>query len=187
LRRVSLETVSLAKCVLDGIQKGASTRKGDPIIVVNGYQPWCSTSSSSSASTQQQQQQYPLQLLLQHTPKLRTLELIDLPWLSDAVLGAAAAEPNMRGLRSLSVVGVAQQQPTNGGLLGLTRLRKLRELRWHVGDSLEPMPDLQALVQLKGLMRLHIPIWLHNKMERWGGYAALDSMPLCDVNVDLVT
>ncbi len=54
-----------------------------------------------------------------------------------------------------------------------------------MGGQLELMPDVQALAQLKGLMTVHLPHWLHQQMERWGAYAVLDSMPLCDVNVKL--
>jgi hypothetical protein len=49
---------------------------------------------------------------------------------------------------------------------------------------LELMPDMVALAKLKGLVALHIPTWMHQQMERWGAYAVLDSLPLCDVHVE---
>lgn len=139
-----------------------------------------STSSSSAA-----QQQHPLLLLLQHTSQLQQLELIGLVWLSDSLLMQVAATTQLRSLSSLSVVGVGNTYLTHGALLGLTSLKSLRDLRWHVGDVLSLMPDVRALAELKGLMRLSLPHWLHAQMERWGAYAVLRSMPLCDVNVEL--
>jgi hypothetical protein len=164
---------------MGSIEKGASTREGKPIIIQDASLAFASIRPSDISQT------HPLLLLLQHTPQLQMLELINLPWLTDALLSAAAAQVQLRALSSLSVIGIGNQHLTHGALLGLTSLRKLRELRWHVGSVLELMPDVNALAQLQGLMAVHLPHWLHTQMERWGAYAVLDSMPLCDVNVEL--
>ena len=167
--------MSLSKCCLGSIKKGTSTPQGYPIIVQDTS---CLPVAADGSPN-------PLVQLLQQTQRLHRLELIGLPWLTDALLAAAAAQTQLRGLSSLSILGVGNQELTHGGLLGLTRLCKLRELRWHVGDVLALMPDVKALEQLRGLLTLHIPNWLHSQMERWGAYAVLDSMPMCDVNVEL--
>jgi hypothetical protein len=164
---------------MGSIEKGASTRKGKPIIIQDASLAFVSIRASDISQT------HPLLLLLQRTPQLQMLELINLPWLTDALLSSAAAQVQLRALSSLSVIGIGNQHLTHGALLGLTSLRKLRELRWHVGSVLELMPDVNALAQLQGLMTVHVPHWLHSQMERWGAYAVLDSMPLCDVNVEL--
>jgi hypothetical protein len=163
---------------MGSIHKGISTQQGQPLVVRNAIAVAPTDAAVVGDS-------HPLLLLLQHTRQLRALELINLPWLTDAVLAAAAGQTQLQGLSSVSVVGIGNQHLTHGALLGLTGLRKLRELRWHVGDILELMPDVNALAQLKGLVLLSIPHWLHNQMERWGAYAVLDSMPLCDVNVEV--
>lgn len=170
---------------MGSVTKGVSTRAGYPVILRDSpAQPdsLAAARTAGSASTLLP----PLLQFLQHTPQLHMLELIHLPWLSDALLSAAAAQTQLRALRSLSVVGIGNQHLTHGALLGLTRLSKLRELRWHVGSVLDLMPDVQALAQLQGLMIVHFPHWLCGQFERWGGYAVLDSMPLCDVNAELV-
>lgn len=99
-------------------------------------------------------------------------------------LTASASGSSLRCLTSLSVLGIGNPGLGHGGLLGLTTLKQLRLLRWHVGDVLELMPDMGALAKLKGLVALAIPTWLHAQMERWGAYAVLDSLPLCDVHVE---
>jgi hypothetical protein len=130
--------------------------------------------------------EHPLLVLLrQHATRLAQLELADLQWLTDDLLCVAAAVPSLRGLASLSVIGVGNQAITHGGLLGLTGLGRLRRLRWHVGDALALMPDMAALGCLKGLVALHLPIWLHAQLDRWGAYAVLDDLPLCDVHVEV--
>jgi hypothetical protein len=149
--------------------------------------------------------QQPLVVLLRHLPYLQQLELANMhhSQLNDGLLAAAAAPSSTAAdgmasgpglsagscssltcLTSLSVLGIGNPGLSHGGLLGLTRLEKLRVLRWHVGDVLELMPDMGALAKLKGLVALHIPTWLHAQMERWGAYAVLDSLPLCDVHVE---
>lgn len=175
VHRETLTTLSLSKCFVGSILKGASTRHGCAIVVHD----------SSSSPTLADGSPNPLLRLLQLTSELCRLELINMPALTDALLAAAAAQTQLHGLSSLSVLGLGNQNLTHGALLGLTQLRRLRELRWHVGDVLELMPDVNALGQLKALMTLSIPNWLHSQMERWGAYAVLDSMPLCDVNVEL--
>ncbi|WIA15982.1 hypothetical protein OEZ85_012722 [Tetradesmus obliquus] len=99
-------------------------------------------------------------------------------------LTGSASGSSLRCLTSLSVLGIGNPGLSHGGLLGLTTLKQLRLLRWHVGDVLELMPDMGALAKLKGLVALAIPTWLHAQMERWGAYAVLDSLPLCDVHVE---
>lgn len=178
LHRPALKTLSLSKCYLSSVLKGKTDRHGRPICTASSS-AYAGTPGNSELNTQ------PLLRLLQHTEQLQMLELIDLPWLSDAVLTAAAEQTQLRQLESLSIVGIGNQHLTHGSLLGLTGLWKLRELRWHVGSVLDLMPDVQALAQLRGLMTVHLPHWLHNQMERWGAYAVLDSMPMCDVNVEL--
>jgi hypothetical protein len=139
--------------------------------------------------------QQPLVVLLHNLPHLQQLELANMhhSQLNDGLLAAAAAaapaaagvvSSSLRCLTSLSVLGIGNQGLSHGGLLGLTNLAKLRVLRWHVGDVLELMPDMGALAKLKGLVALHIPTWMHQQMERWGAYAVLDSLPLCDVHVE---
>lgn len=171
---------------MGAVVKGRSDSRGRPIIIPYPADQGGPTPQAAGCDAHTVSAQHPLLMLLQHTQRLRMLELIDLPWLSDAVLSAAAAQTHLqRQLETLSVVGIGNQLLTHGSLLGLTGLRKLRELRWHVGSVLELMPDVQALAQLQGLMRVHLPHWLHQQMERWGAYAVLDSMPLCDVDVEL--
>lgn len=176
LCRDALASISLSKCYLGIVEPSSNASDGDAAIA----------DDVSSDPVTASGNQHPLMQLLQRTEQLRMLELIDLSWLNDQLLAAVGAITQLRGLSSLSVVGVGSQGLTHGALLGLTGLKKLRELRWHVGDVLELMPDVNALAQLKGLMTLHIPSWLHAQMERWGAYAVLDSMPLCDVHVELV-
>lgn len=142
--------------------------------------------ADASLSTSPPPPEHPLLRLLAATRCLSQLELIHLHWLRDDLLAAAAALPMLRGLGTLSVLGVGNQAVTHGGLLGLTTLRKLRRLRWHVGDALELLPDMAALAQLRGLVALHVPTWLHAQMERWGAYDVLNSLPLCDVHVEVV-
>lgn len=125
-----------------------------------------------------------LPCLLQQLQGLQQLELIDLPQLDNQMLGQAVSA--LTSLQSLSVVGIGNQQLTHGGLLGLTCLKKLRQLRWHVGDVLDMLPDLTSLAKLKGLVALYIHTALHTQMERWGAYAVLDSLPFCDVHVEAV-
>lgn len=122
--------------------------------------------------------------LLQELPVLQHLELANLHHVDDQVLCQAVQD--LTSLESLSIVGIGNQQLTHGALLGLTRLRKLRQLRWHVGDVLDMLPDLSSLAMLKGLMALYVHTPLHTQMERWGGYAVLDSLPFCDVHVEAV-
>ncbi|KAF6266026.1 hypothetical protein COO60DRAFT_639825 [Scenedesmus sp. NREL 46B-D3] len=173
-----------------------------------GSSPSYNGASSSHAVFDASTLQQPLVVLLRRLPYLQQLELADMhhSQLNDRLLAAAAAAAagvaaapsssgpgltgrtgcsSLRCLTSLSVLGVGNQGLSHGGLLGLTSLAKLRALRWHVGDVLELMPDMGALSKLKGLVALHIPTWLHVQMERWGAYAVLVSLPLCDVHVEV--
>jgi hypothetical protein len=172
---------------MGSIEKGITSRWGYPVIVQdsppepNGSPAAAPAAADGAVGTPLP----PLLQFLQHTPQLHMLELIHLPWLTDEVLSAAAQKTQLRGLSSLSVVGIGNQQLTHGALLGLTGLSKLRELRWHVGSPFDLLPDVQALAQLQGLMTVHFPHWLCAQFERWGGYAVLEELPMCDVNAEM--
>eukprot|EP00775_Hariotina_reticulata_P004481 gene4481-4735_t len=156
--------------------------------------PGAAGSNVEVSLTSTLQEETAVQLRLQALPnQLQELQLTNMMVVVPATL------PFSAHLTSLSLAhclieqqmmndrrGIGNQGLTHGGLLGLKALRKLRQLRWHVGDALELMPDMTALAQLKGLVALHIPSFLHNQMERWGGYAVLNNMPLCDVHVEMV-
>jgi hypothetical protein len=193
-RSAHLTSLSLAHCFIKqqvASDSRSATGGGNSCVVNNRRSRRSITSQNAADDTPKM---HALSLLLYSTHNLQQLELINLPWLDDAVLAAAAASAAAgaaitgcnQGLSSLSVAGIGNQSLTHGGLLGLRPLRKLRQLRWHVGDALELMPDMTALAQLTGLMALHIPTFLHNQMERWGGYAVLSKMRLCDVHVEMV-
>lgn len=72
---------------------------------------------------------------------------------------------------------------THAALQALGGLSRLRQLRWHVGDVTDLLPDVEAVRSLSSLVALHLPSYLHGQFARWSAYNALP--PLCDVHVEM--
>lgn len=118
--------------------------------------------------------------LAEALPGLRSLELVALPGLRDddfAGLGRLTA------LTTLLVCASGTVEVTHAALQALTGLTRLRQLRWHVGDVTDLLPDVASLRCLESLVALHLPSYLHGQFARWSAYNALP--PLCDVHVEM--
>ena len=74
-------------------------------------------------------------------------------------------------------------QVTHAALQALSGLSRLRQLRWHVGDVTDMLPDVSCFKGLASLVAFHLPSYLHGQFARWNGYSALP--PLCDAHVEM--
>lgn len=121
-------------------------------------------------------------------PGLQRLEVIHVPGLDDATLGATAAALGPFGtLTSLGVLAVGNQAVTHGSLVAVaSALAPLRVLRWHVGGPCDQMLHVRALARLSRLVCLHIPPWVDAQLTRWNGRAVLKQLPLCETIVEKV-
>jgi hypothetical protein len=61
----------------------------------------------------------------------------------------------------------AAAQVTHAALQAISTLTRLRQLRWHVGDVTDLLPDVAALKSMQGLVSLHLPSYLHGQFSRW--------------------
>lgn len=61
-------------------------------------------------------------------------------------------------------------QVTHAALQLLAGLTKLRQLRWHVGDVTDLLPDVAAVKSLSSLVSLHLPSYLHGQFRCGGAW-----------------
>ncbi|KAI8464223.1 MAG: hypothetical protein J3K34DRAFT_462043 [Monoraphidium minutum] len=118
--------------------------------------------------------------LLQALPALRGVELVSVPQLRDADFEGIG---RLTALTSLLVCASGIMGVTHAALQHLGGLSRLRQLRWHVGDVTDPLPDVATLKQLTALASLHLPSYLHGQFARWSAYSALP--PSADVHVEM--
>lgn len=118
--------------------------------------------------------------LLKALPALRSVELVAVPLLRDEDFAGIG---RLTALTSLLVCASGTIEVTHAALQPLSSLTRLRQLRWHVGDVTDLLPDVASLKSLKSLVALHLPSYLHGQFSRWSAYLALP--PLCDVHVEM--
>ncbi|GBF92884.1 hypothetical protein Rsub_05503 [Raphidocelis subcapitata] len=118
--------------------------------------------------------------LLRALPALRSVELVGMPHLRDEDFAGIGA---LTALTSLLVCASGTIEVTHASLQAISGLTRLRQLRWHVGDVTDLLPDVAALKGLSSLVSLHLPSYLHGQFSRWSAYNALP--PLCDVHVEM--
>lgn len=120
---------------------------------------------------------------LQGLKRLEALTMDEVMGLSDS--HCTEVFPNLRHLTSLTVIAVGNTHVTHCGLHSLHHCTRLRHLRWNVGDMMDLIPDVVALLPLTQLLHLSIPAGLHHQMTRWSAWGFMDGpLSLCDVQIE---